>query len=290
MRSSRFQIAPAVIALLAGVGCLTGARDLTTFGILPQSRVHRLLADVEKRFGKPVRFEWVEMFDPDDRLGEADVSEDGTPVVRIRMRVPVAAALPLEDTLVHELFHLQLIAEGYPAVDLGFRESGLERPAPPAFAQDVTFATVRTQLWDPILHAVFFPRMKSAGFDPGRLRRRGVRARLRADSTKGLEDAYRRAQYFYQSALELGEGHVLSELELWYVAHGWSEDLALGRRMAAIVETQEGRTVEGALLALARVIEAANGGRVKVDEPTLSEVRRGSARIRVAHMPVRFGG
>lgn len=290
MRSSRFFLASGLLAVLAVMGCATSGRDLSVLGFVPQQRVRRLLLDVQKRFGKPIRFEWVELFDPDDRLGESDVSLDGSPVIRLRTRVPASAALPLEDTVVHELFHLQLIAEGFPAVDLRLHESDHERRSAPAHLRDAAFSDVRTQLWDPILHFIFFPRVFNIGLDPGRLRRRSVRARVRSDSTRGLQDSYHRAQYVYQSALELGEGSVMAELESWYERHGWGEDLALGKKMASIVTSTGSRDADGALLALARVIEVVNGGRVKVEPPTLSEVWRGSARIRVARMPVRFGG
>jgi len=79
----------------------------------------------------------------------AEVWIDGTPVIKVP-----AGRNPSEADLVHELFHLKLIADGF-----GFIR--FNKALPPAL-------DARLHQWvkDPIQHTVFFPRMKEMGLNP----------------------------------------------------------------------------------------------------------------------------
>jgi len=107
----------------------------------------KLLDEVALLYKKPV-------IAVDARLAEnvsalAEIAIDGTPVIK----VPTGRD-PSEADLVHELFHLKLIAEGF-----GFIRFTKALPA-----------AVETRLYqwvkDPIQHTIFFPRMKEMGFNP----------------------------------------------------------------------------------------------------------------------------
>src|SRR5437773_5736634 len=93
-----------------------------------------------------------------DFFGVASVSLEGAPVVLLD------ETGRNETTLVHELFHLKLTAEGYPTF-----ESHIDKALKPDPIKHVMLIVSNS-----LEHRVFYPEMRTMGLDPDRL----VRAEL----------------------------------------------------------------------------------------------------------------
>ena len=137
--------------LLILVLLLTGNRNPAAAQVpafqLMRSDAVKLLDDVARLYNKRVIAINTSLSTNVSAL--AEVAIDGSPVIK----VPPDRD-PTEADLVHELFHLKLIAEGF-----GFIR--FSRPLPSA-------VETRLSQWvkDPIEHTIFFPQMKEMGFNP----------------------------------------------------------------------------------------------------------------------------
>lgn len=126
----------------------------TMFNIKLSKAANGLLNEVEKLYGKKVREEEVQNWEP-VRYGESAIDVDGTPVVRIN-----AGTGRSEENIVHELFHLKLYTRGFPLV-------GYNPPAESRTRENFNYLQlVSNYLFDPIQHAIFYPELAKLGFKP----------------------------------------------------------------------------------------------------------------------------
>jgi hypothetical protein len=111
-----------------------------------------------------VRQEWLDEKDP--MSGNSKVGDDGTPIIRIN---PTHGQKI--DVIVHELYHFKLRARGYPVLFWLFPQYMDTEANRAAFNQ------LTEQLYDPILHYIFYSEVRAWGINPGEtLEKRTIQA------------------------------------------------------------------------------------------------------------------
>src|SRR5690349_19135847 len=95
-----------LILLAASASCNPRREASLTepFGVFLGPQTAKLWHEVEARYGRALRTERPPELDAN---AEAVVTDDGTPVIRIRESVT-----PTEVRIAHELLHLQMVSEG----------------------------------------------------------------------------------------------------------------------------------------------------------------------------------
>jgi hypothetical protein len=218
----------------------TSARTARTmFGVKLQPQSQRLLDEVEKHFGTRVMEELFDNSDP-MRLGEALLQEDGTPLIRINNLLGRH-----EYVIVHELFHLKLRAEGFPTITYELPKEFIE--------DNQRYLTgMGANLRDPILHSVFYPKMREMGLNPDAYLRDDVeRKLLRWDilrnAAKGnaqkwdaiSASAANRITYYCRVALEIKDPSYLKRLEAAYKLNEWIDELTKAQEMVRFIQTRD---------------------------------------------------
>lgn len=246
------------------------------FGISLRHQAVSLLNEIELRYKHPVVEQRHNKLTQAATLGEGDVDMDGHPVIRLSERGLLLNRDLLEDLIVHELFHLKLLADGFPA--LNFR---MKYNKPPSFEDEKqnqkVFKTLRIYFYDPILHWIFYPRMREMGFDPGQKRKNIFREMLKKNDTSELKIDFARVEYYFGSALEFGDPMLLKRLEDWFTQNGWYQALQDGKALVSIVKSNLNatKTRENAIKALLECFSYVNSGEVIYDTPQWNVQRRG---------------
>jgi len=165
-----------------------------------------------------------------DPYGSASVSLEGSPVILL------AEKGRNESTLVHELFHLKLTAEGYPTL-----EYHVEYNLKPDVV-NLIVSIVSTALE----HRVFYGEMRKMGLDPDELERRELNDLIsgKTASTAVVSDVQvkNRAAGYFRTAMECGaickREKTIDRLTSWYEAKGWGESLTAARQLIDLVESK----------------------------------------------------
>jgi hypothetical protein len=216
-----------------------GASPATLCGIELSPSSLALFRDVESRLGKTVRCETHLEF---GILGASDVAADGTPEI-----VLDAYQGKTEENLVHELFHLQLRAKGFPQ---RFQVSASRKTNKQLVQQ------VAEQLGSLIEHRLFYPQMRGMGLDPTLQYREGLEALLSEDKLYGPPASAKRAVTYAEVSLLIQDPKITRRVEAWYARHGWTDQLSRGRRLVRYLSTfnpdtpEKKRTAVGAGLAI----------------------------------------
>src|SRR5688572_42848 len=150
-----FSLTTSLILLAASASCSRRAEESHTepFGVFLGLETAKLWHEVEARYGRSVRTErpselWAN--------AEAVVTDDGTPVIRIRESVA-----PTEVRIAHELLHLQMVSEGFAySIEPRF-SSGSVTPENLAL-----FNRTAEVVHNSILHWMFYPKLRSMGMNP----------------------------------------------------------------------------------------------------------------------------
>jgi hypothetical protein len=200
-----------------------------------------LFHDVETRLGKRIRCETHLEF---GILGASDVAADGTPEIILD-----SYAGRTEENLVHELFHLQLHAKGFPQ-----HFQVVVKSPPTRNAESVQ--PVAEQLASLIEHRLFYPQMWRMGLDPTLEYRKGLEALLSQDKLYGAPVSAKRSLTYAEVALLIHDPALTRRVEQWYVRRGWSDQLNRGKRLTHYLMTfnpdtpEKKRTAVGAGLAI----------------------------------------
>jgi len=262
--------------------------DRTLFSVPLRGSASHLLAEIEDRYGARVQEAWVDTLTPSNRLAEADVLADGSPIIRVVRSFSKQTPASLEETLVHELFHLRLIADGFPALDLSIDYGSVVPDAHMRRVNEQVTRTIQVSLWDPILHFIFYPEMRGMGFDPSFVNTEEFLTRRRKNDLSGLETHTDQLQYYYNAALEFGDRAEAALLSQWYKERGWAASAEEGAAIARLVTSAHPTSPHDAVEVLARVVERVNTGKVNCDPARWQQVRRGRMPIQVAHITMRI--
>ena len=199
---------------------IRGAAPATLCGIELSPPSLALFRDVEGRLGKSIRCETHLEF---GILGASEVAADGTPeIVLDRYRGKT------EENLVHELFHLQLHAKGFPQRF----QVNVSRNANRQLVQQLA-----EQLGSLIEHRLFYPQMRGMGFDPTLQYREGLEALLSEDKLYGPPPSAKRAVTYAEVSLLIQDPATTRRVEAWYARHRWTAQLRRGKRLVHYLTT-----------------------------------------------------
>jgi hypothetical protein len=140
-------------------------------------------------------------------LGSSHVTSDGTPEVILDMYEGKT-----EENLVHELFHLQLRAKGFPQ---HFRVK-----SPPNADKKEVFQELAEQLGSLVEHRLFYPQMRRMGFDPTREYRKDLEISMSRDKLFGVPLPEKRIVDYAEISLLVGDPDLTKRVEKWYLTRG----------------------------------------------------------------------
>lgn len=133
--------------------------------------------------------------------------------------------------ILHQLLQLELIAGGFPArIGIPLIPTGVDRGS---------VAAAGPILQDIIEHRMFYPRMRSMGFDPDGVYRDELASVLSAKEFTGWNDTpiLRSVHYAYAAAV-VNDREVMREVDSSYRKRGWDEYMAVGQRLKnSVVQT-----------------------------------------------------
>ena len=194
------------------------------FGVSLGLETEKLRHEVEARYGRSVRTERPQELD--EANAEAVVTDDGTPVIRIRESVA-----PTEVRIAHELLHLQMVSEGFAySIEPRF-SSGSFTPENLAL-----FRRTAEVVHNGILHWMFYPKLRAMGMNPseefsGQLAETFFSRAAAADAMTERD----RALNFFKASVEIDNAETPERLAANYLTSGWKEPLDTGRDMAESV-------------------------------------------------------
>jgi hypothetical protein len=223
-RLPRFVLITSVI-LLGSPSCSPRSDPSHTppFGVFLGVETTSLWHEVEATYGRSVRTE------RPTELGanaEAVVTDDGTPVIRIR-----ASSAPTEVRIGHELLHLQMVSQGFAySIEPRF-------PAGSVTSENLAlFGRSAEVVHNGVLHWMLYPKLRSMGLNPseefgGQLAETFFIKAAAADAMTEQDLALN----FFKASVEIDDPEVAQHLAARYVASGWQRPLDTGREMAEFV-------------------------------------------------------
>ena len=225
-RFSWFSLITSVLLLAASASCSPRPEESHTelFGVSLGMETEKLWHEVEAIYGRSVRTERPPELDKAN--AEAVVTDDGTPVIRIRESVT-----PTEVRIAHELFHLQMVSEGFAySIEPRFISASVT-------AQNLAlFRRTAEVVHNGILHWMFYPKLRSMGMNPseefGRQLAETFFVRATGADAMTEQDL---ALNFFKASLEIDDPEIPERLAAHYLASGWQRPLDIGRAMAESV-------------------------------------------------------
>jgi hypothetical protein len=214
-----------LILLAASASCSPRHEESNTepFGVFLGLETAKLWHEVEAEYGRPVRTERPTELEVN---AEAVVTDNGTPVIRIRESV-----VPTEVRIAHELLHLQMVSEGFAySIEPRF-SSGSVTPENLAL-----FRRTAEVVHNGVLHWMFYPKLRSMGMNPseefgGQLAETFFIRAAAADAMTEQDLALN----FFKASVEIDDPEIRERLAAQYLASGWQGPLDTGRAMADLV-------------------------------------------------------
>lgn len=205
---------------------------------------------VEKHYGKRVREDVVDL--PQERIAYSIVEVDGTPVVQIN-----SSTQPSEHTIIHELFHLKMEADGYAV---------LAYNPPPNQDREQFRRLMETWIHpyvrDTILHSLFYSAMRQMGLEPATELRAKVERFILEDRMDGnFEKSATGTQMlmivltYYKAALELDDGKLTDRLSQWYQKKAWGDQLRIAQNLLQIVRSSAPNSPESVVESFLKCME-----------------------------------
>jgi len=214
-----------LMLLAASASCSAGHEEshARPFGVFLGPETAKLWHEVEARYGRAVRTERSPELEAN---AEALVTDDGTPVIRIR-----EAVAPTEVRIAHELLHLQMVSEGFAySIEPRFNSASV---TPENLA---LFRRTAAVVHNGILHWMLYPKLRSMGLNPSedfgeKLAETFFSAGAAADAMTEQDLALN----FFKASVEVDDPEISERLAAHYLANGWQGPLDTGRAMAESV-------------------------------------------------------
>jgi hypothetical protein len=156
--------------------------------------------------------------------------------------------------IAHELFHLKLIAEGFPFYSF----------QPPPDVDQTMFMFAAGALTDVLEHRLFFPQMRSMGLDPTTKQRRDLELIMHQDD-KGWNNPIYAAIHYLEHALQDNNDALVEKIDGWYRRRGWTQALDLGKKMKALILLHNPRTARQIQWELRACLNLLFGNKVNPD-------------------------
>ena len=212
-----------LILVSASASCSPRESQTEPFGVFLRPETTNLQHEVEALYGRSVRTERPSTLEVN---AEAIVTDDGTPVIRIRESVA-----PTEVRVAHELLHLQMVSEGFAySIEPRFHWAGV------TLENLALFNRTAEVVHNGILHWMFYPKLRAMGVNPSEEFRTELSQTFfigaALDDTMTEQDL---ALNFFKASLEIDDPQITERLAAHYVANGWQGPLDTGRSMAELV-------------------------------------------------------
>ena len=211
------------LILLATSASCSPRTEEPPFGTVLRPETAKLWHDVEARYGRPVRTERPEELAAN---AEAVVTDDGTPVIRIRESVA-----PTEVRIAHELLHLQMVSEGFVySIEPRFRAGNV---TPENLA---LFGRTTRVVHNGVLHWMLYPKLRSMGLNPSEdFGEKLAETFFSAGAAADVMTEQDLALNFFKASVEVDDPEISERLAAHYLANGWQRSLETGRAMAESV-------------------------------------------------------
>lgn len=210
----------------------TTSQNRKLFGIELRPSAQALLNEVENLYGKRVIEQDNINIKTKSGIGDAGsrVLIDGSPIITINYN-----SGKNEDSIVHELFHLKLYAQGYSTAP-GIRIGNTGK----TFDTSIFVHAIMGFIHDPLQHSLFFPKMRKMGFDPDKGQRDTVSKAIREgkfellDNLSPIDTDRFLAMYYFQFSMHFTDTKLLSDMTRLFKRAGWIKPLAMGEAMLRI--------------------------------------------------------
>ncbi len=210
------------------------------FGVSLNGHAASLLEEVERLFSARIREEWLD--DPNWMSGKSMVSEDGTPTIQVNRDNGKTL-----DVIVHELYHLKLKGQGYPAVDWRYPQ------AMDTDANRAAFAQLAEQVHDPIEHYMFYDAIRAWGINPGEAFEKRTYKILEDGSlpaTFARMDRGAVALYYFKIRLEVRDAVLVRRIEESLKSAGKHSGIEFGEQLSEIVSKASPKSPEEEIAAM----------------------------------------
>lgn len=209
------------------------------FGVKLGTEAAKLLAEVESLYGRPVVEKDLTNTNQKDGIGDAgsNILQDGSPVIIVNTTTDKD-----EKSIVHELYHLKLFAQGY------------SQPPPIWDGKGYSNASfthlISALIYDPLTHSLIFPEMRRMGIDPDKAQRETVKQAIKDrefESVKSRTPSEGKrflAMYYFEFSMNLADTNLLSEMRELYKTAGWTEALDKGMKMVSLAKATRPMTPE----------------------------------------------
>ncbi len=248
------------------------AAEKSLFGVTLTGPAALLLEGVEKSFSGPVREEWLD--DPAGMSGKSKVSPNGAPTVFVQRDHGRTL-----DVIAHELYHLKLKAEGYPAI-LWLFPKEMDVPA-----NHAAFALLAAQVHDPIEHHFFYGTIRSWGINPGQAFETRT-AQMLSDgslqSTFAKMDRGAVALYWFKIRLEVEEGALRKRIRGALMEAGKEDGISFGETLTELVLNANPNSAQAEIATMVAVLHACYEGRFRFREQTWVTQQLGSFTQQIA--------
>jgi hypothetical protein len=192
------------------------------FGILLGPETTKLWHEVEALYRRPVRTERPSELETN---AEAVVTDDGTPVIRIRESVA-----PTEVRIAHELLHLQMVTEGFAySIEPRFSSGSVTSENLALFRRNAEV------VHNGILHWMFYPKLRSMGLNPSEEFSGQLDAFFLGSAAPDAMTKQGLALNFFKASIEVDDAKLQEQLADHYLARGWEGPLNSARAMAETV-------------------------------------------------------
>jgi hypothetical protein len=175
-----------------------------------------------------------------DGFGQANVADDGTPVITINPSKGRS-----EETIVHELFHQKMRLEGYSPPGWKFPNRQMATDANKQY-----MSWLNGHLFDAIVHKIIFPEMQNMGINPYSDVEKEFNEAIQTGHFKGLHPATEQealAMYYVKAKIETGNTDLFSKTAEWYKRKGWIKPVEIGQSMLKKIEGSDLNTPEAAV-------------------------------------------
>jgi len=242
---SRLLFVVLVFICILPINCLNAQEEdkfmHVLFGLpFNNCEVKSLLVEVEQKFGKQVREEWLDEKDP--MSGKSNVGDDGTPIIWIN-----PAHGRKIDVIVHELYHFKLRDQGYPVLKWlipNYMNNDTNRAA---------FHQLAEQLHDPILHYIFYSKVRAWGINPGETFEKRTKQSLKDNTLSNTftnMDKEAIGLYYFKVRLEVNDPVLFQEL-IELLEHKQKQSgIDFGKKLTQIVINANPRSPEANIQAL----------------------------------------
>lgn len=239
-------------------GCVIGV-SISEYGGKLRRSVLAMIEEVEIKFRKGVCISQDESL-PKETHGQAKVDADGTPRITVNPKTD-----DVERTLVHELFHLKLKAEGFPV----FIWDGGKNLDP--------LRELNAYFVDSIEHRIFYPLIRKMGIDPTAHTKALIRAGEYQNSVP--------MTWYYTAKLLLDEPELIDEMSQWYEKNARSE-MTTAARLAGIVTAMNPQTPEDKVRTVISLLNAIPDTGARFEESQWGERSLGTFRERTVRINI----